>query len=123
MSETDPQYMADEIAALMKERLGLSRGESLGVKIILSRSLLPRHIRKAAAVVDKAAQQATHPKLAKQIDMIEVRAAHRVVVDHLRKVDPKERRRGMVLGAAASLAINMLFLIVGMLLLLPLLPI
>jgi hypothetical protein len=115
MTVVDPQNLANELAGLLHAKLGIRRGDTLLQKLPLARALLPRAVQRAARVVAEAAKLSGHPKLMKRVDLPAVVAAHRLVADHLRRVDPKERRKDVLLGVALSLAVNLLLLALGML--------
>ena len=69
---------------------------------------LPRRGRTAGQEVLAAQQLAGHPQLRAQVDWVRVNRALDRVIAAAESVDMKDRRRGRVIGAAASLAFNLL---------------
>ena len=122
MSAEDPRNMATDLAALLHEKLGIRRGETVAQKLPLARTLLPRSVHRAARQVADAARLSGHPRLMKQVDAQAVQAAYKLAAGHLRRLDPKERRKGILLGAAVGLAVNLLILVLGILWLAMVLP-
>ena len=122
MAVTDPQQMADEISTLLKERLGIRRRAGLKGQLILARTLLPSHVLKAARGVADAARLGAHPKLMKQVDLAQTRADFDLAVRHLREIDPRQRRIGILLGMVTGLLFNLVILALAIVLLLPLMP-
>jgi hypothetical protein len=98
---------SDELCALLADKLSLKKG-TLAQRIRRAGRRLPARIRDQAQIVAGAEAMAAHPKLALRIDHAEVDRAFEEVRDHLRKVDPSDRRRGALLGAVAALAFNIL---------------
>ncbi|WP_293452121.1 hypothetical protein, partial [Planktotalea sp.] len=58
---------------------------------------LPRDAHRAALVLSDAKSYANHPKLARMIDAHSVDVAERVLHEHLEKINPKARRKNMIL--------------------------
>ena len=114
--------MADEISTLLKERLGIRRRAGLKGQLMLARTLLPNHVLKAARGVADAARLGAHPKLMKQVDLAQTRADFDLAVSHLREVDPRQRRIGILLGMVTGLLFNLVILALAIVLLLPLMP-
>ncbi|MDZ4310668.1 MAG: hypothetical protein U1A24_08930 [Cypionkella sp.] len=101
------QQMADRVAALMEDRLRV-RGQGLGEKLRKGGRLLPRRVRAAAEVLHTGATMAQNPKLWAQVDQQSVAQAYDTCVRHLNGVDGGDRRKGAVLGVAASVAFSVL---------------
>ena len=72
---------------------------------------LPRDAHLAALVLIDAKSHANHPKLARMIDVHSVDVAERVLHEHLEKIDPKARRKNMILDMLGVQAINILVVI------------
>lgn len=101
------QQMADRVAGLMEERLRV-RGTGLGEKLRKGGRLLPRRVRSAAEVLQTGAVMAQNPKLWAQVDQQSVAQAYDTCVRHLGGVNHKDRRKGAVVGVAASVAFSVL---------------
>ena len=117
MSAITIQQMADRVAGLMEERLGV-RGRGLEEKLRRGGRLLPRGVRAKAGVLAGLAVQAQNPKLLTQINMEDVAAAYDTCVRYLGVINPGGRRKGMLLGMASSIAFSLLVvavLVIGVL--------
>lgn len=117
MSALTIQQMADRVAQLLKERLGLG-GKGLAAKMKRAGSLLPRKVRDAGKQLAVSAQKAQNPKLLGQIDMGEVTEAYDVCLKHLIAIDPVDRKRGYLAGMIGSVAFGVLVLMIAIALLL-----
>ena len=102
--------MAEEVSTLMKERLSI-RGRDLAAKLRHTGRMMPKRLKREAAYLAEAVQLSENPRLLKMIDMARAEAAHRDCLEFLKKVDAADRRKGVVLGILASLA--MTFLVVS----------
>jgi hypothetical protein len=107
MSAVTIQQMADRVASLLEERLNAGGG-SFADKLRKAGRQLPRRVREAAEVLAQAGIAAQNPKLLRRIDEEKVAAAYDVCVRHLGGVNAGDRRRGRVLGVAASIAFSLL---------------
>ena len=105
------QQMADRVAALMEERLGL-RGRSLADKLRRSGRVLPSAIRSEIGVIEEAARQAQNPKLRLRIDEARVARAFDLSIRHLSHIDASARRRNTWIGVANSIAISLFAVLV-----------
>ena len=114
---TDYTLMADQLAGLMADKLRL-RGATLADKLRRGKRVLPRKVREAAALVDRAAGLEGHPKLAVQIDGAAVQAAHDLCLRHLKGVNPWARRKDLLIstGLAVTGALAVAALVTGSLL-------
>lgn len=113
MSAVTLQQMADRVAGLMEERLRV-RGRGLTEKLRKGGRLLPRKVRAAAEVVAQAAVLSQNHKLLMQIDREAVAASYDLCVRHLGGINPSERRKGLILNIAASVAFSVLVVAVLM---------
>lgn len=112
MSAVTIQQMADRVAQLLEERLGLG-GKGLAAKLKRAGRLLPRKVREAGRLLAGAAQKAQNPKLLGQIDMGEVTEAYDVCLKHLIAIDPVSRRRDLFAGMIGSVGFGVLVLAVA----------
>lgn len=106
------QQMADRIAGLMEERLGVP-GRGLAAKLQRQPRALPRAVRAEAQVLARAAEQAPNPKLLMQIDEDRVARAFDACLRHLQRIDRRARRWRLALGIASSIAFSLF--VVGLL--------
>jgi hypothetical protein len=106
MSATTIQQMANRVAALMQERLGI-RGKDLSEKLRRAGRSLPSAIRAEARFLDSAAKQAENPKLLVQIDDARVAEAYDACVRFLNEVGRAERRRALLLNMLTSVAFSL----------------
>jgi hypothetical protein len=113
MSAVTIQQMADRVAQLLEERLGLG-GKGLAAKLKRAGRTLPRKVRDAGKLLAAAAQKAQNPKLLGQIDMGEVTEAYDVCVKHLLAIDPVARKRNLFAGMVGSVGFGILALVIAL---------
>lgn len=101
------EQMADRIATLMEDRLGI-RGDTLADKLHRGGRRLPVRVRQAAAELALAADHARHPRLAPRIDLGRVRRAYGRCLHHLRPIGAGRRRWNWFMGAAARAGLAIL---------------
>lgn len=101
------EQMADRVAALMEQRLRI-KGRGLAEKLARGGRALPRPVRAAAQRLAQAAQMAQSPKLLLQIDEAEVAEAYDLCLRHLGPLGRGNRRKGLLLNLAASIALSLL---------------
>jgi hypothetical protein len=117
MSAVTIQQMADRVAQLLEERLGLG-GKGLSAKLKRAGRVLPRKVRDAGKRLAAAAQKAQNPKLLGQIDMGDVTDAYDICLKHLVAIDPVGRKRDLFAGMIGSVGFGVLALIIAILALL-----
>ncbi|WP_306153795.1 hypothetical protein [Roseovarius sp. MMSF_3281] len=98
-----------ELAQLLQDRLGI-RGKGFSAKLRRAGRDLPRFARRAGAEVAQAEVMMTHPRLAALVDADRFNRAATVLGDHLKGIDPKERRKTMLLHRIASIVLNLTLL-------------
>jgi len=103
------QDKTDDLAHLLQERLGI-RGKTFSVKFRRAGRLLPRFARKAGVEVAQAETMMAHPRLAALVDADKFARAATILGDHLKDIDPKERRKTRALHLAASIVFNLALL-------------
>ena len=107
MSAMTVHQMAERVAGLMQERLGV-RGKGLAGKLRRGRRALPRKLRPEADLLAAAEAQAENPKLALQLDDARIAQAYDALVRHLSPMGRSDRRVAMLRSAAASAALALL---------------
>lgn len=112
MSAVTIQQMADRVAQLLEERLGLG-GKGLAAKLKRAGRALPRKVRESGKLLAAAAQKAQNPKLLGQIDMGEVTDAYDVCLKHLVAIDPVDRKRDYFAGMIGSVGFGILALVIA----------
>ncbi len=108
----DPKPVEDktiELAQLLQERLGI-RGKTFSVKVRRAGRLLPRFARRAGGEVAQAETMMAHPRLAALVDADRFNRASIILRDHLKDIDPKERRKTRALHLLASIVLNLALL-------------
>jgi hypothetical protein len=106
MGRTTINGMADEVAAQLEGKLR-ARGHGLSAKLRAAGRRLPRSVRAEAAVLERAAAMAQHPKLLVQVDQTRAAQAHRACLDHLMAPERRAKRRAMWAGIASSVAFSL----------------
>jgi len=107
MSAVTIQQMADRVAALIEQRLKVG-GKGLAAKVRKAGRRLPRNVRIAAEALVQANDMAKSARLMHQIDEELVAEAYDICVRHLGRVDLADRRKGVAVGIAASVAFSLL---------------
>ena len=111
MSAVTIQQMADRIAGLMEERLGV-RGNGLSEKLQRGKRALPRSLRAQAQELADCAERAKNPKLLVQIDQARVAACYDACSRHLTGLRAGSARMRVIVNIAATVALGLL-LVVG----------
>jgi hypothetical protein len=112
MSSVAIQQMADRVAQLMEERLGIS-GRDLASRLRKGGRLLPKRVREAAGLLADSAEKSKSPKLLGQIDMGAVSDAYDTCLKHLSTIDPDTRRRDTFSGMIRFVGGGIFLLAVG----------
>lgn len=107
MSAVTVQQMADRVAALMEERLGI-RGTGLSEKLRKGGRRLPRRVRREAEYLAEVAILAQNPKVQMLLDDDRIAAAYDVCLRHLRGVSGTDRIIGTILSVTGSIAVALL---------------
>ena len=115
MSAITIQQMADRVAGLMEERLGV-RGNGLSEKLRRGGRLLPRGVRAQAQELAALAQKAQNPKLLVQIDPARVATCYDSCLRHLSGQSPGSAALRALARIAATVVLGLM--LVGALVLL-----
>jgi hypothetical protein len=111
---TDIAGKAADLQKQLRAKLGVKSG-SLEQGLHKAGRRLPRRVRARGQVIVDAQKLAGHPKLARQVNAVEIRDAYNGVSAHLGKIDVADRRKGKLLGLAGTIAGNLLIVVVGFL--------
>ena len=111
------QQMADEIDALLAQRLRL-RGRGLSAKLRRAGRSLPRKVRAAGFRLAEAAEMARNPRLMGKIDLGAVTDAYALCQRHLTGIDPAARRRNLIGSIIGSVGFGVLGLVIALVVLL-----
>lgn len=103
------QMRADQIAALLEDRLGI-RGAGLEAKLRGARRHLPRRVWRAAETLANAAVLAHHPKLMVQIDDEATRRAFDTCQSWLGRLGAGGRRWRWLTSLAAQMVLALLLM-------------
>ena len=108
-------HRSEELATLMRERLGVRLGDGFEAKVRHAGRRLPRWARRQAAVIVEALALETHPKLAQQVDQRKVNKAFKDLRYFLERQDPRSRRKNRILDLIAAIAF-VIFVTIGLVL-------
>ncbi|SPH17123.1 hypothetical protein DEA8626_00638 [Defluviimonas aquaemixtae] len=103
MSGLDVQQMARRVAELMEARLHV-RGADLSQKLRRGARFLPRKVRKSAAYLARAAEDAQVPRLHMRLDQAEIAKAYDTCVRYLKPLGAGARRKAILLDILTGLA-------------------
>lgn len=103
MGAASIRQMAERIATLMEERMGI-RGATLAEKLAKGGKRLPVAIREDAAFLADAAEQAENPALFVRLDHARVAGAYDRCLRHLKRTGRWERRGEGLMRLGARLA-------------------
>ena len=95
------------LAHLMETRLHVG-GVSLEQKLKRAGRRLPRWVRRDAARLIEAGERAANPKLARQIDVAALNAAHKRMTRYLQNTDFDARRKTARINLAAGIVFKIL---------------
>ncbi len=103
---------ADEVRGLIEERLRI-KGATLEKALSRAGRLLPKWAHREGRYLAQATQFTEHPKLRLMIDAGKVEKAHNALVDHLKTIDPAERRKSRILGTLGVVSFNLIIVVVA----------
>ncbi|AJE45592.1 hypothetical protein [Celeribacter indicus] len=102
--ETSISHRAEELNALMRDRLGVKLGDGFEARLAKAGRRLPRWARRDGRVIAEALGMETHPKLAQQIDRARVDKALKNLRYFLMRQNPRLRVRNRVLDIITGIA-------------------
>jgi len=108
----DPQDInqkAEALKSAVKAKYGL-RGKTLAVRLGKAGRLLPKRVHHEGLVIQEAMDKMHHPRLAATVDVTRLEAAFVYITNHLNGVDPKDRRKGKVLGWLGGQVFNLILI-------------
>lgn len=100
-----------DLEQLLHDRAGVG-GRDFATKLRRARRSLPRYARRAGQRIVSARSMMAHPKLARLVDQSGLEKDTHLLRHALHKVDPKERRKDLLLSLLGSLVMNLLLLAV-----------
>jgi hypothetical protein len=112
MSSVAIQQMADRVAQLLDEKLGLGGGD-LSSRLRKGGRMLPKRIREAVQLLSDSAEKAKNPKLLAQVDMGAVSDAYDACLKHLSTIDPAARRGDTLSGMVRFIGGGIFLLTLG----------
>lgn len=98
---------AEEVRSLIEERLRV-KAKTLEKALSKAGRLLPKWAQREGRYLSQAAHLMGHPKLRLMIDEAKVKKAHKLLVGHLKTIDPAERRKTRVLGTLGVISFNLI---------------
>jgi hypothetical protein len=113
MNAGQVEKYTDEVKRLIEQRL---RIKSATLDKALSRvgRLLPTWAQREGRYLTQATQVMAHPKLRLMVDEAKVEKAHKTLVEHLKTIDPVERRKTRVLGTLGVVSFNLIVVVVAL---------
>jgi len=113
MTADEIQSKCDEIAQLLRERLGL-QGRNIAVTTAKARRDVPAKLRTQAAFLVEQAQLAQSPKLARMLDAQAIDRAHADLVTHLETINRAERRKSAILRWLGTVSFGLIVVFVAL---------
>lgn len=117
-SDLDFEAIEQRALAALHAKLGV-KAQTLSAGMKSAGRRLPKRAHRAAGVIYEAHVHGAHPKLSRMLDGAAITSAESTLHAHLDKIDPKERRKDVVLGMLGTQALNVLAviaLVVGLML-------
>ncbi|MCF2905297.1 hypothetical protein L0666_09870 [Octadecabacter sp. CECT 8868] len=110
MTSATIHRQSDEVRTLIEERLRV-KGRTLEKALAKAGRLLPKWAQREGTYLVHAEQYLGHPKLRLMIDEAKVAKAHQTLVEHLKSIDPKERRKTRLLQLAGAVSFNLIIVL------------
>lgn len=103
----------DEVRSLIEQRLRI-KGATLEKALSRSGRLLPKWAQREGRYLSQAGHLMGHPKLRLMVDEAKVHKAHASLVEHLKTIDPAERRKTRILGTLGVVSFNVIVVAVAL---------
>ena len=106
----NPKYLdqkAEALNAQLHAKYG-QRGKTLEAQLKSVGRLLPKSLRNDGQKIVEAQRMARHPKLAASVDETKFHLAYSNITNHLKNTDPKDRRKGKLLGWLGGQVVNLM---------------
>ncbi|MDC1500436.1 hypothetical protein N8388_04255 [Octadecabacter sp.] len=113
MNAAQVEKYTDEVKRLIEQRLRI-KGATLDKALSRAGRLLPTWAQREGRYLTQAAQLMAHPKLRLMVDEAKVEKAHKTLVEHLKTIDPVERRKTRVLGTLGVVSFNLIVVVVAL---------
>ena len=110
MTGVTAENHAEEVRLLIEERLGI-KGKTLERSVARAGRLLPKWAQRDARYLAQAEQLMGHPKLRLMVDETKLVKARAALVEHLKSVNPVERRKTKVLGTLGVISFNLILVV------------
>lgn len=114
MSVDHANKYADDVRSLIEQRLQI-KGRTLDKTLARAGRLLPKWAHREAHYLAQAAQHMGHPKLRPMIDDVKLKRAHKLLVAHLKAIDPVVRRKTRILGVLGVISFNLILVVAALL--------
>ena len=101
---------AEEVRLLIEDRLGI-KGKTLERAVARAGRLLPKWAQRDARYLAQAEQLMGHPKLRLMVDEAKLTKARAALVEHLKSIDPAERRKTKLLGTLGVISFNLILVV------------
>ncbi|MEI2685991.1 MAG: hypothetical protein V9G14_06680 [Cypionkella sp.] len=113
MSAVTIRQMADRVAELLEERVS-AHGADLRARLKKAGRRLPRKVKLAGEKLADGAELAQNPRLYMQLDHADFARSYDVCVRYLTGIKPNERRNGLLMDLAGSIAFAILVVVIGL---------
>ena len=107
LDREDYNRKTEALCALLRVKLGL-RGRDFSTRLGRAGRLLPKQMHRAGKTIVDAGQMVAHPRLARLVDARVVNTAISELSAYLNEIDPKDRRKGKLLGWMAAQVVNLI---------------
>jgi hypothetical protein len=107
------QSQIKEVSSLMTVQMRV-RGKTLERQLRKAGRRLPKRLRREAGYLIEAAKLSANPKLVRMVDTDRTDKAHKLLVEHLKSLDPADALKGRILGmlGTASAVLILVFVVV-----------
>lgn len=110
LSQEDIDNQTSRLRQALRDVHGV-RGKDLSTALKRAGRLLPAYVRKAGLEIVEVEKLGGNPKLLRRVDPSALKAAERVVMDHLDAIDVADRRKGKILGMLGVISFNIILVV------------